>query len=163
MIQPQNGQPSVRRGGLPAGFYGASGVERPLMAVQHLFDDWPERYDRWFATPLGRAVLRHEGNLVLDLLRPTSGDLILDAGSGTGIFTREFLRRGAEIVGIDISLAMLRRAEERTTDYPHRWVAADMLRLPFADAAFAKAVSVTALEFIADERQALAELFRVTK
>jgi ubiquinone/menaquinone biosynthesis C-methylase UbiE len=38
-----------------------------------------------------------------------------------------------------------------------------MLRLPFADGAFDKTVSVTAIEFIEDVKRAVAELFRVTR
>ncbi len=133
------------------------------MTGRQLFDDWPERYDRWFATPLGKAVLRHESALVLDMLRPGRGELILDAGSGTGIFTREFLARGAGVVGLDISRAMLRRAAATNAALAGRLVAADMVHIPFADCAFDKTVSVTALEFVADAGRAVAELFRVTK
>ena len=42
-------------------------------------------------------------------------------------------------------------------------VRADMQRLPFADNSFDRAVSITALEFIADARNAIDELFRVTR
>jgi ubiquinone/menaquinone biosynthesis C-methylase UbiE len=152
---------------------------------KQLFDEWPERYDRWFETPVGKAVLKYESELILDLLRPGRGERILDAGSGTGIFTREFLARGAEVVGLDISLAMLlyaaeqaahrlRQAQGDNCPMPVRagekalirsgsGVAADMAALPFAADSFDKTVSVAALEFVADEKRAVAELFRVTK
>jgi ubiquinone/menaquinone biosynthesis C-methylase UbiE len=130
---------------------------------RQLFDDWSERYDRWFDTTVGKAVLRYEVRLVLDLLRPVRGEKILDAGSGTGIFTQEFLVRGADVVGLDISWAMLRRAREKNEVFSKRGVTADMALLPFADGVFDKTVSVTALEFIEDEKKAVAELFRVTK
>jgi SAM-dependent methyltransferase len=151
------------------------------MGGAQLFDDWPERYDRWFQTPSGRAVLRYELELVLELLRPAPGERILDAGSGTGIFTREFLLRGAEVVGLDISLAMLQAAVRKNaqgnapagqTSPPQESlrrprafgaVAADMTALPFGDGLFDKTVSVAALEFIADDKSAVAELFRVTR
>ncbi len=133
------------------------------MTGRQLFDDWPERYDRWFDTPVGKAVLKYEVTLVLDLLRPVRGERILDAGSGTGIFTREFLVRGADVIGLDISWAMLRWAEIKTGAFSHRVVTADMTLLPFDDGVFDKTVSVTALEFIEDEKKAVAELFRVTK
>ena len=133
------------------------------MSVKQLFDDWPERYDRWFETPLGRAVLAAESELVLDLLRPAPGERILDAGSGTGLFSGAFLDRGARVTGLDISLAMLARAAEAHHGKAYRGVAADLLNLPFADAIFDKGVSVTAVEFVADEKAALAELFRVTR
>lgn len=150
---------------------------------KQLFDEWPERYDRWFETPVGRAVLQYESGLILDLLRPGRGERILDAGSGTGIFTREFLARGAKVVGLDISLAMLLssakkavqqqahgnegfmplRSVEKGQPLLYAQVAADMAALPFSDSSFDKTVSVAALEFVADEKRAVAALFRVTK
>jgi ubiquinone/menaquinone biosynthesis C-methylase UbiE len=153
------------------------------MPEKQLFDDWPERYDRWFETPVGKAVLHYESELILDLLQPGNGERILDAGSGTGIFTREFLARGAEVVGLDISLAMLVRAAEKTAlrqalnemrSMPVRGgektqpclypgIMADMTSLPFVDGSFDKTVSIAALEFVADAKRAVAELFRVTK
>ena len=133
------------------------------MTGKQIFDDWPERYDRWFDTPVGKAVLRYERELILDLLSPGQGEQILDAGSGTGIFTREFFIRGADVVGLDISWAMLRRAMVNNEAFSHRMVTADMALLPFADGVFDKTVSVTALEFIKDEKRAVAELFRVTR
>jgi ubiquinone/menaquinone biosynthesis C-methylase UbiE len=66
-------------------------------------------------------------------------------------------------VGLDISFAMLRRAAERNATLAGRGVAADMTNLPFAAGVFDKSVSVTAIEFIADARRAIGELFRVTK
>ncbi len=132
------------------------------MTGKQIFDDWPARYDRWFETPLGKAVLTAERELILDMLRPRKGELILDAGSGTGILTREFIAKGAEVVGLDISFAMLRRAAEKSAVLAGRGVAADMMHLPFRDCAFDKSISVTAIEFIADAGRAVAELFRVT-
>ncbi len=97
------------------------------------FDDWPERYDRWFETPLGKAVLATERELILDMLQPREGELILDAGSGTGIFTGAFLARGADVMGLDISFAMLRRGAKKNAALAGRGVAADMIHLPFGD------------------------------
>ncbi len=133
------------------------------MIEKQIFDDWPERYDRWFETPLGKTVLAAERELILDMLQPQRGELILDAGSGTGIFTGAFIARGTDVVGLDISFAMLRRAAEKSEALAGREVAADMICLPFADGVFDKTVSVTAIEFIADAKRVLAELFRVTK
>ncbi len=132
------------------------------MTRKQIFDEWPERYDRWFEAPLGKMVLATERELILDMLRPRKGELILDAGSGTGIFTSAFLAKGADVVGLDISFAMLRQAAEKNTTLAGWGVAADMTNLPFCDGAFDKTVSITALEFIADARRAVGELFRVT-
>ena len=128
-----------------------------------LFDDWPETYDQWFATPIGRLVKKHEGELLLDLIKPKPGDLILDAGCGTGVFTLDLLHFGCPIIGIDLSMPMLLRAKQKAHGYPFRIVRADLLSLPFSENSFDKVISVTALEFIEDGRRAIEELFRVTK
>jgi ubiquinone/menaquinone biosynthesis C-methylase UbiE len=131
--------------------------------VRQLFDDWPETYDQWFATPIGRLVKKVEGELLLDLIKPNPGDLILDAGCGTGVFTLDLLHLGCTIIGIDLSMPMLARAKQKARGYPLRIVLADLLSLPFSENSFDKVISVTALEFIEDGRGAIDELFRVTK
>ncbi len=75
-----------------------------------LFDEWPDRYDSWFETPLGSAVKRCEQDLILEFLAPHPRDVILDAGCGTGVFTLDIVVSGATIAGLDLSLPMLKRA-----------------------------------------------------
>jgi ubiquinone/menaquinone biosynthesis C-methylase UbiE len=58
---------------------------------------------------------------------------------------------------------MLIRAGKKLKGFPFQMVLADMLNLPFPECSFDKAVSVTALEFIEDAKDAVGELFRVTK
>ncbi len=128
-----------------------------------LFDEWPEAYDRWFTTPIGSLVKRYETELILNLLGPNQGETILDAGCGTGIFTLDILSSGSRVVGLDLSLPMLMRAEKNLKGYPLQMVLADMLNFPFPEGAFDKVVSITALEFIEDGKAAVGELFRVTK
>jgi len=128
-----------------------------------LFDDWPERYEQWFTTPIGKLVKETEFELVHELLDIRSGEKLLDAGCGTGLFTLDFLREGAEVVGLDISLPMLNLAGTKLKGYPISIVRGDMLCLPFKDNSFDKTVSVTALEFIEDATRAVSELFRVTR
>ena len=128
-----------------------------------LFDEWPEKYDRWFETPIGALVKKYENELFLDLLRPHAGESILDVGCGTGVFTLNILASGPCVTGLDISLPMLKQARRKAEGYPFRGVAGDMSVLPFADECFDKVVSMTALEFIADGRRAVADLFRVTR
>lgn len=133
------------------------------MTDRMLFDEWPERYEQWFLTPIGKLVKEKEGELVFRMLELRPGEKILDAGCGTGVFTLDYLGQGAEVVGLDISDPMLRLAKEKASGYPFSAVRGDMLYLPFKDNTFDKVVSVTALEFIADARKAVDELFRVTR
>ena len=128
-----------------------------------LFDEWPEAYDRWFTTPIGSLVRKYETELILNLLSPKQGEIILDAGCGTGMFTLDILSSGSKVIGLDLSLPMLKRAEKKLKGYPFQIVLADMLHLPFPESSFDKVVSVTALEFVEDGKAAVGELFRVTK
>lgn len=128
-----------------------------------LFDEWPEAYDGWFTTPIGSLVRKYEAELILNLLSPKPGEIVLDAGCGTGIFTCDILSSGSRVIGLDLSLPMLKRAELKLEGYPFQVVLADMLNIPFPESLFDKVISVTALEFIEDGKAAVDELFRVTK
>lgn len=133
------------------------------MENPELFDEWPERYDQWFTTPIGLLVRKYESELLLSLLKPRSDEFILDAGCGTGIFTVDVLSFGTHVIGVDLSLSMLSRAAQKTGGSHFEAVLADISSLPFQENGFDKVVSVTALEFIQDAKRAIEELFRVTK
>ncbi len=128
-----------------------------------LFDEWPEAYDRWFTTPIGSLVKRYELELIMNLLKPKRSEAILDAGCGTGVFTFDILESGSRVVGLDISLPMLNRAGKKLHGLAFQRVLGDISCLPFLESSFDKVVSVTALEFIEDAKEAVGELFRVTK
>jgi ubiquinone/menaquinone biosynthesis C-methylase UbiE len=131
--------------------------------MTEIFDDWPEKYDRWFETSIGKLVREYESKLILDMLQPGPGEHILDAGCGTGIFTHDLLAAGARVTGLDLSLPMLRRAGNKAAPYPFHMLQGDLRKLPFAGNSFDKAVSVTAIEFIEDAKGAVGELFRITR
>src|SRR4030042_3437399 len=133
------------------------------MEKLELFDEWPEKYDEWFTTPIGLLVRKCESELLLHLLRPKSEEFILDAGCGTGIFSLDVLSFGTHVIGVDLCLPMLSRAEQKTRGYHFQTVLADISFLPFKENAFDKVVSVTAFEFIEDAKRAMEELFRATK
>jgi len=124
------------------------------------FDTFAEKYDLWFETPLGKYVAATEKRLVLDAAKPVQGEKMLDVGIGTGFFALEFLKRGVDITGIDVSQNMLeiaRRKGFRNVSY------GDAVDLQFPDGAFDLVVSITALEFIREPRRAVAEMTRVCK
>ena len=131
--------------------------------MAEIFDDWPEKYDLWFETPLGRLIKGYESTLLLKMLKPEQEEMILDAGCGTGIFTADILEAGARVVGLELASAMLRRAQTKFSDRTFKSVIGDIRGLPFGDASFHKSISITAIEFIQDARIAVEELFRVTK
>ena len=128
-----------------------------------LFDEWSERYDQWFTTPVGKLVKEIEGELIHELVNPKPEETVLDAGCGTGIFTLDFLASGAQVVGLEISEPMLSVASKKISGYPFLPVRGDMLYLPFKGNSFDKAVSITAIEFIENAKNAVDELFRVAR
>lgn len=130
---------------------------------RELFDDWSEKYDRWFTTPIGKLVKEYETELLLDMLQPSRNDSLLDVGCGTGVFSGDVLTVGSNVVGIDLSKPMISVAAERFSDQRFMSVSGDMRYLPFTDGSFDKVYSMTAIEFIENARKAVVELERVTK
>ena len=131
--------------------------------MAEIFDHWVKKYDQWFETPMGRLIKGYESKLIFRMLAPEPGELILDAGCGTGIFTEDIIKTGARVVGLELAFDMLRRAVTKCSGRTFQSVIGDIQRLPFADDSFNKAISITAIEFIQDARRAVEELFRVTK
>jgi demethylmenaquinone methyltransferase/2-methoxy-6-polyprenyl-1,4-benzoquinol methylase len=87
------------------------------------------------------------------------GERVLDLAAGTAVSTVEFARSGALSVAADFSLGMLRAGAHRKVPL----VAADALRLPFADDVFDAVTISFGLRNVADPDAALAELARVTR
>jgi 2-polyprenyl-3-methyl-5-hydroxy-6-metoxy-1,4-benzoquinol methylase len=65
---------------------------------------------------------------LLDMLGPVSGLRVLDVACGHGRITRELARRGAGVVGIDISGVLIGKARETEQDEPLgiRYIHADV-------------------------------------
>lgn len=91
---------------------------------------------------------------------------ILDLGCGTGQCIQGLMShyKGAEVVGLDIALPMLKRARKRG-----RWlrrprcVCADAERLPFADASFDLVLSNLMLQWCTDLESLFADLQRILR
>lgn len=133
--------------------------------MAEIFDGIAHEYDDWYRRPLGALVDQVEKEPVYAFLEPAPGEQILDVGCGTGNFSLELARLGVRVTGIDISEAMLavarRKAEAEGLGV--EFIKADAMRLLFAADSFDKVVSVTALEFAPDLREALKECYRVLR
>lgn len=121
----------------------------------------PQAYDAWYHTARGAWMGEVEAQALLRQGAIARGSRVLDAGCGSGWFSRRFSAAGARVVGIDSDRAMLltARAAEATID----WVQADMARLPFPDGQFDVVSAVTSLCFAVDEAAALGELLRMAR
>ncbi len=122
----------------------------------------PAEYDAWYDTPRGRWIGEAEFRLAARLLAVRPGDSLLDVGCGTGWFTRRFAGEGLQATGLDADPAWLAFAREHS-DSAIRWVEGDARRLPYPDSSFDHVLSIAALCFVEDERQAVAEIVRVAR
>lgn len=123
----------------------------------------PAAYEAWYHTPRGRWIAGREAGLMLRLLRPQSGASLLDAGCGTGHFSRRFARAGLRVAGVDPDPAMLVYARAHSAGLDLDYVRADARALPFPDASFDYTAAVTSLCFVPDPVRALQELWRVSR
>lgn len=91
---------------------------------------------------------------------------ILDIGSGAGQIVHHLLQyadKDADLTCFDLSLPMLRRARARLkTDAP-RFIAADLVRMPFADHSFDCVTCGYVLEHLPDAELGLREIARVLR
>jgi SAM-dependent methyltransferase len=89
---------------------------------------------------------------------------VLEVGVGTGILALPLTARGIDVIGVDVSSAMLAKLREKMRDGARPLVLrADARRLPFADDAFGAAYARHVLHLIPDWRSAVAEICRVVE
>jgi len=104
-------------------------------------------------------LMELEHATVLTLLPDVRGLTVLDAGCGSGRYLRALGDRGARVIGMDLSTAMLEQA--RTTT--RRITRADVRALPFGGMTIDLAVCGLALGDIAELELALAEIARALR
>ncbi|HEY9100094.1 MAG TPA: class I SAM-dependent methyltransferase [Thiobacillus sp.] len=122
----------------------------------------PADYEAWYVTPRGRWIGETEYALAARQLAAQAGDSLLDVGCGTGWFTRRAAADGLHATGLDPNPDWLNFA--RAHSNPNlKWVEGDARALPFEDASFDHVLSIAALCFVDDERQAVAECVRVAR
>ncbi|MCR3719968.1 demethylmenaquinone methyltransferase / 2-methoxy-6-polyprenyl-1,4-benzoquinol methylase [Prauserella flava] len=118
----------------------AAGYDRANSVMTFGFDR------RWRTTTAGALDARE-------------GERVLDLAAGTGVSTEEYARDGAWCVAADFSLEMLRNGRDRGLPM----IAADALRLPFADESFDAVTISFGLRNFVDTKAALVEIMRVVK
>jgi demethylmenaquinone methyltransferase / 2-methoxy-6-polyprenyl-1,4-benzoquinol methylase len=89
------------------------------------------------------------------------GDRVLDACCGTGDLAIAARSRGADVVGLDFSEAMLERARGKSGEI--EWVRGDVLALPFDDASFDAVTVGFGVRNVDDLEAGLGELHRVLR
>ncbi len=132
-----------------------------------LFSGLPARYDRVGAVMSFGEDPRWRRALV-DATAPRPGMRILDVATGTGMVAFALAARGATVVGLDQSEAMLGVARARLQRTPQladrlSFVLGEAEALPFADAEFDALSFTYLLRYVDDPASTLRELARVVR
>lgn len=98
---------------------------------------------------------------LLAAARLAPGQQVLDVCCGTGLAAAAAAARGASLIGLDISEAMIAAANEKGLAAEFR--VGDAEALPFADAAFDRVICNFGLYHLPDPDRAIAEAARVLK
>jgi SAM-dependent methyltransferase len=139
----------------------------PRRATESFFD---EAYYRLLAPFHPEPETRAEVGAIRDLLGLAQDDRVLDLGCGWGRHLRHLHAAGHQVVGLDLSPQLLRHAlsaapRRRGRSRPAlRLVAADMRRVPFADASFDAVLNLaSSLGLFLDDPPAVAALAEVRR
>lgn len=119
-------------------------------------------YDKWFETKKGLLADSLEKELILKTVDLKPGESILDVGCGTGNHIQFFMERGMKVIGVDVSLPMLRVAQKKLGQ-PNVLCLAKAEALPFKTKSFDCVALITTLEFVEDPLKAIREAIRVSK
>jgi SAM-dependent methyltransferase len=119
-------------------------------------------YQHWSEQPRTRFSAELEKQLMLEMLKPSRGETLVDIGCGTGSSSSPFVDKGLQVTGVDPSPYMLDIAGRALGQRVNlkRAFAED---LPFEDNSFNHACFYYTLEFVDDPIKALCEACRVTK
>jgi ubiquinone/menaquinone biosynthesis C-methylase UbiE len=98
----------------------------------------------------------------LDALHIGAGDRLLDVGCGTGAASRSAASVAASVVGIDLSLEMIRKAQQMADGFANvHFEIADSEHLPFEDGAFTAVLCSNSFHHYPDPARAVREMARV--
>ncbi|AJJ64746.1 malonyl-ACP O-methyltransferase BioC [Yersinia aldovae] len=128
-------------------------IDKPAIAAA--FSRAAQSYDS--AAKLQRAT----GEALLERGLRHTGETVLDAGCGTGFFSRRWRELGKRVVALDLAAGMLEYARQQhaADDY----LLGDIEHIPLPDQSVDICFSNLAVQWCSDLAAALMELYRVTR
>jgi ubiquinone/menaquinone biosynthesis C-methylase UbiE len=130
-------------------------------------DDIAQEYEAKRFSRGGRLIDRRERRAVLDGLAPVDEREVLEIACGTGRFTVMLAERGADVVGLDISAAMLGQGREKArragVDDQIEFLRGDAARLPFPENSFDVVFAMRFFHLADTPAKFLAEMARVAR
>lgn len=128
--------------------------------VERAYAAWAGVYDRVFG-----PIFRDSRERAAGALNAQPGQSILEVGVGTGLLLPLY-PRGCQVVGIDLSEAMLAKARQRVRDLELDNVelsAMDAGAMQFPDSSFDIVMAAYVVTAVPDHRKLLAEMIRVCR
>ena len=93
------------------------------------------------------------------MARDSGGGTLIEFGCGTGSLLSFAKQHFDNVIGVDISPAMLQQADARGLDV----LKGDIVKLPFEDNSFDAAICISVLHHLHSPEQVLREMVRVLK
>ena len=128
-------------------------------------------FNQWAEAGRGEEMENHHISITqqtLALMRLKPGQRVLDLGCGAGWASRLLAQqvtgsdRPGQVVGLDVSDEMIRRARAASTSFENlMFVVGSAQQVPWEENFFDKVLSVESFYYYGDQERALAELFRV--
>ncbi|MWV38914.1 class I SAM-dependent methyltransferase [Natrialba sp. INN-245] len=130
-------------------------------------DDVAEEYDDKRFSRGGQLIDRREKEAVLEAITPVEDRRILEIACGTGRFTVMLAEAGADVVGLDISAAMLQQGRSKSQNAELsgtlEFLRGDAGRLPFPDDHFDTVIAMRFFHLADDPEAFLREMRRVSR
>ena len=143
--------------------------------VQEYFERIPLAFDRIYRQnrgPLGNTIERWRRRSMFERFRMTfefcgdvRGKRILDIGCGSGRYTIELARRGANVIGVDFSRPMIelatRLAQEAGVTARCRFFVGDILQLPL-EGCFEVSLAIGVFDYVRNPQPIIARMRQLT-
>jgi arsenite methyltransferase len=138
-----------------------------MMAVTVSERQIRDEFNRWAEAGRGEEMEEHHLPIVeptLALMKLQPSDRVLDVGCGSGWLARRIAAQVPQgrVVGIDLSDAMVRRAQRASGEFAHvTFLHGAVEQIPWEDNFFTQVISVESAYYWPDPARALREIFRV--
>ena len=123
-------------------------------------------YERHFADVFDEKMNMYDLRMRLKLVygdflkENLQGKKLLDAGCGTGYFSKAAVERGADVTSMDLGENLLAKVKEKCNS---TCVKGSILEMPFEDNSFDYVISSEVIEHVPAPLDAIPEIYRVLK
>jgi len=129
-------------------------------SVRRSYDRLAEDYDRRWNAYVDATL-----EVVLQVTCPNQSERVLDVACGTGALGERIAKRwpAVQVIGVDVSSAMLRQASTKVIAGETHWCQAESDRLPFHEDSFDLIICANSFHFFRNPSTTLTEVHRLLR